>query len=196
MKKYMLLSFLGISAFSLSLYADFKEKELTSAIKEMDKNRLESLLNSSNLNEENKNHWLTVAKKNTKLYKNSIHLTKSGWDCATFITGLVGASSTLSALGYSLSALGAGLLVSSLTSLHDEETTLPEGLKEEDVNQAKDLGKLGLMAGLGGTVVSAAGLAGSLYLVRKGWRCTTAQNLLNRAREIETIIENTPVTTH
>ncbi|MBA3752119.1 hypothetical protein H0X06_04995 [Candidatus Dependentiae bacterium] len=194
MKKYMLLSFLGISAFSLPLSADLKEKELASAIKRMDKNGLESLLNTGNLNEENKKHWLTVAKRNTKLYKNSIHLTKSGWDCATFITGLVGASSTLSALGYSLSALGAGLLVSSLASLHDEEAEFPEGLTVEDFNRTKDLSKLGLKVGLGGTVVSAAGLIGSLYLVRKGWRCTTAQNLLNRAREIETLIENTPAT--
>ncbi|MBA2306965.1 hypothetical protein H0W26_02430 [Candidatus Dependentiae bacterium] len=185
MKKHIFFSFLYFAASSLQLHADFREGELVTAIKTMNKNQLETVLNSTSLNEEGKNRLLIVAKNNSRLCENNIRLTQSGWDCATFITGLLGASGSLSVLSYSAPCLAAGWIFKAAESV--------AGDKIEVNKEMSKLASIGLSGGLLGTALSSTALVGSLYLVRKGWRCTAAQNLLNTAKEIEALIQNAPV---
>ncbi|MBA3752117.1 hypothetical protein H0X06_04985 [Candidatus Dependentiae bacterium] len=179
MKSHIFLILLCVSAFSVQLQAQRDEKKLVASIKNVDKNQLISLLDTTTLSLETKNRLLKMAKRNIKVRQQNIHLTKSGWDCITFIAGLIGAKSSFWGIVYSLT--GAALSAAGVSA----------ALSRKD----KRIANTALATALGFTTVTTTTFFASLYLIRKGWRCTNAENILSRAEEIETLIENTPVNT-
>ncbi|MBA3752120.1 hypothetical protein H0X06_05000 [Candidatus Dependentiae bacterium] len=178
MKKRLLIGFLYFLTSSVQLSALFNEKKLLSAIETTNKKRVELLLNKSSLKEENKSLLLKAAQARRKECKKNISLSKSRWDCYTLITGIIGTYSSCSALGGSLLLIGYGC---------KEFTRTKKG---EDLHP---FGKMALWGGFGITIISTPVLIGALYLTRKGWRCTTAQNLFTTAKEIEALIEAAPL---
>ncbi len=178
MKKRLLIGFLYLLAPSVHLHALFNEKELLSAIETTDKKQLEILLKRVRLKEENKILLLKAARMHRKELKKNIHLSKSKWDCGAFITGILGSHSSGATLAGSLYLIVCGYKEFARTK------------KGEDVHP---FGKIALWGGFGFSIISTPLLIGSLYLTRKGWRCTTAQNLFNQAKEIEALIEATPL---
>lgn len=169
-KHYVLLSFLCFLISSVGLQARFNKEKLLLAINNINNREtklLEKLLEESTISREDKERLLKIAKRNVRRCEDNMYLLRSGSDAFSFISGLVGAKCSFWALVYSLIGTGAAACANSNVA----------------ENKAMQIALVAAGA-------SSTALVCSLYLIRKGWRCTAAQTILNEAEKVETLIED------